>query len=65
MQQKALEKGLEIVPLEVRLIRIKTAKGSYVLMTSLIPWGFIPRPLGRNMFEVRKYDVTILLYLFF
>ncbi len=35
MQQKALEKGLEIVPLEVRLIRVKTAKASYVLITSL------------------------------
>ncbi len=35
MQQKALEKGLKIVPLEVRLIRIKTSKGSYTLMTSL------------------------------
>ena len=35
MQQKALEKGLEIVPLKVRLIRIKTPKGSYILMTSL------------------------------
>ena len=35
MQQKALEKGLEIIPLKVRLIRIKTPKGSYILMTSL------------------------------
>ena len=35
MQQKAFEKGLDIVPLMVRLIRIKTLKGSYILMTSL------------------------------
>jgi len=36
MKQKAFEKGLDIVPLTVRLIRIKTPKGMYILMTSLI-----------------------------
>jgi len=35
MQQKAREKELEIVTVKVRLIRIKTPKGNYVLMTSL------------------------------
>ena len=35
MQQKALEMGLKIKPVTVRLIRIKTRKESYVLMTSL------------------------------
>jgi len=35
MQQKALDRGLEIVNFKVRLIRIKTPKGVYVLMTSL------------------------------
>ena len=35
MQQKAFERDLEIIAVKVRLIRIKTPKGIYVLMTSL------------------------------
>ena len=49
MQQKALEKGLEIVPLKVRLIRIKTSKGSYVLMTSLIDTKRYP---GKHFYDL-------------
>ena len=36
MHQKAKDKNLESVEVKVRLVRIKTAKGYYVLMTSLI-----------------------------
>lgn len=35
MQQKAIDKGLKIQEVKVRLIRIKTSKGYYILMTSL------------------------------
>ncbi len=35
MKQKAVDKGLSITQVKVRLIRIKTPKGVYVLMTSL------------------------------
>ena len=53
MQQKALEKGLEVVPLEVRLIRIKTAKGSYVLMTSLIDKKRYPMKDFYDLYHLR------------
>ncbi len=36
MRQKAADRALDSVPVTVRLIRIKTTKGYYVLMTSLI-----------------------------
>jgi len=36
MRQKAKDKNLESVEVKVRLVRIKTPKGHYVLMTSLI-----------------------------
>ena len=36
MRQKAKDKNLESVEVKVRLVRIKTPKGYYVLMTSLI-----------------------------
>lgn len=35
MMKKAHERGLDIISIEVRLVRVKTKQGSYVLMTSL------------------------------
>jgi len=53
MQQKALERDLEIVAIEVRLIRIKTSKGIYVLMTSLTDIKRYPIKDFYNLYHLR------------
>nr|WP_299881733.1 IS4 family transposase [uncultured Cocleimonas sp.] len=53
MRQQALEKGLEIVPVQVRLIRIKTSKGSYVLMTSLTDTRRYPAKHFYDLYHLR------------
>jgi len=53
MQQKALEKGLDIVAVRVRLIHIKTAKGSYVLMTSLTTTTRYPAKHFYDLYPLR------------
>jgi hypothetical protein len=53
MQQKAREKGLDIVSVRVRLIRIKTAKGSYVLMTSLTDTRRYPAKHFYDLYHLR------------
>lgn len=53
MQQKAHKKGLEIMDMKVRLIRIKTSKGSYVLMTSLIDTTRYPAKHFYDLYHLR------------
>ena len=53
MQQKALDRDLEIVAINVRLIRIKTSKGSYVLMTSLIDTKRYPAKHFYDLYHLR------------
>lgn len=53
MQQKALERGLEIIAVKVRLIRIKTSKGSYVLMTSLTDTKQYPAKHFYDLYHLR------------
>lgn len=53
MQQKAREKELEIVTVKVRLIRIKTPKGHYVLMTSLTDKKQYPAKHFYDLYHLR------------
>lgn len=53
MQQKALDRDLEIVAINVRLIRIKTSKGSYVLMTSLTDTKRYPTKHFYDLYHLR------------
>ena len=53
MQQKACAKGLAIVAMEVRLIRIKTDKGIYVLMTSLTDKKRYPAKHFYDLYHLR------------
>ncbi len=52
-QQKAGERALEVIPVTVRLIRIKTTQGYYVLMTSLIEAKRYPLNDFYNLYHLR------------
>jgi hypothetical protein len=53
MRQKALDRDLEITPIRVRLIRIKTTKGYYVLMTSLTDIQHYPAKDFYDLYHLR------------
>ena len=53
MRQKATDRALDIVPVTVRLIRIKTTKGYYVLMTSLIDTKRYPTKDFYDLYHLR------------
>ena len=53
MRQKAFERDLEIVAIKVRLIRIKTPKGIYVLMTSLTDTKRYPAKDFYSLYHLR------------
>ncbi len=53
MQQKARERNLDIIDMSVRLVRIKTSKGSYVLMTSLTDIKRHPRKDFYDLYHLR------------